>query len=173
MNRALTGCLIVAGAVAAVVVLGIWFWFVRELPVLDATFSVPSEVELGSTVALVVETTNPHDEPVTLDSIDIDNSFLAGFQVVSTDPEPTETRQVPLIDQCSWEFGKTVPPGESLAVTFELKPVAEGHYWGSVDVCNPNQDFTGLFADVVVKKAGTPPAESKEGEGRAAEPDPR
>ena len=52
----------------------------------------------------------------------------------------------------SWDFESVIQPGDSLSVTFQLKPVTEGRFSGDVDVCNPNQDFRTLFADVVVKK---------------------
>lgn len=53
---------------------------------------------------------------------------------------------------CEYLVRKDVQPGESLAVTFRLKSIAGGRFSGDVDICNPNQDFTTLFADVVVKE---------------------
>jgi hypothetical protein len=153
MKRVIIGCL---GATALLVAVGtftLWFLLVRELPVLDTTLSLPSEVAMGSTVSMVITASNPHKEPVTLDSVDMDDSFLSGFQVVGIAPEPTDTMHVPLVNQRSWSFEKQVAPGESISVSFELKPVMEGHFSGDVDVCNPNQDFTTLYADVVATKA--------------------
>lgn len=99
-------------------------------------------------------TTNPHKRPVILDSIDVSESFLAGFQVVSVDPQPTGTVHIPVFDQRSWSFGISVAPGDTLSATFRLEPVEPGHFSGDIDVCNPNQDFTTLFVDVVVKEQG-------------------
>ncbi|MHC4248606.1 MAG: hypothetical protein ACYS9X_05700 [Planctomycetota bacterium] len=161
--RAVLGCLGAALLAAVVGVVLIWFCLFRELPKLDAKLSLPSEATLESTMTMVVTANNPHQEPVTLDSIDIDDSFLAGFQVVSIDPEPTDTASVPIVDQRSWTFGKAIPPGESHSVTFHLRPVSEGHFSGDVDVCNPNQDFKTLLADVVVKKGV--PSEAVDGDG--------
>ncbi|MHC5055050.1 MAG: hypothetical protein ACYTKD_10080 [Planctomycetota bacterium] len=151
--RTVLGCLGAALLAAVVGVVLIWFCLIRELPKLDAKLSLAPEATLGSTATMVVVAKNPHEEPVTLDSIDIDESFLAGFQVISIDPEPTDTSNVPLLDQRSWSFGEEIAPGESHSVTFNLRPVSEGRFTGDVDVCNPSQDYKTLLADVVVKKA--------------------
>jgi len=152
MKKAFLGCL---GAALVILVVGgamIWSWLFRELPVLDATLSLPNEVEVESTVSMVVTATNSHSRSITLDSIDVDDSSLAGFQVISIDPKPKDTMHVPIVNQRSWEFGAEIQPRESLSVTFHLKSVSQGHFSGDVDVCNPNQDFTTLLADVVVKE---------------------
>lgn len=158
MKKIIIGCLGALVLSLAAVAAGIWFWLFRELPVLDATLAAPSEVELGATVALVITATNPHRKAVTLDSVDIEDSFLSGFQVVSIDPKPTGTTHVSVASQRSWGFGTVVAPGGSLAVTFRLKPVLEGHFSGDVDVCNPNQNFTTVLADVMVRAHLPPPA---------------
>ncbi|ABW67191.1 hypothetical protein [Desulfosudis oleivorans] len=152
MKKTLLGCLGAALVILAVGGAMIWFWLFRELPVLDATLSLPNEAQVDSAISMVVTATNRHSKSITLDSIDIDDSFLAGFQVISINPKPTDTTHIPIINQRSWDFGTVIQPNESLPVTFRLKPVTEGHFSGDVDVCNPNQDFKTLLADVVVKK---------------------
>ena len=117
----------------------------------DAALSIPPEVQLDAPVTLVITATNTHEKAVTLDSIDIEDSFLAGFQVVDIDPPPEETMHLPFVNQRSWTFSRMLAAGEACSVSFTLKPVVAGHFSGDVDVCNPNQDFTTLFADVVVK----------------------
>jgi hypothetical protein len=159
MKKYVIGCVAAAVIVVAIVAVAICLLEItRDLPLLDASLSLPSEVQLDSTLTMVVTTTNTHSEPVILDSIDMDDSFLAGLQVLSIDPEPTDTLHIPVINQRSWAFGKRVLPGSSLPVTFELRAVMEGHFSGDIDVCNPNQDFTTLVADLVVSKdlAGDP-----------------
>lgn len=153
MKRLIIGCLGATAFLVAVAGFALWFLLFRELPVLDTTLSLPSEVAMGSTVSMVITATNPHKVTVILDSVDMDDSFLAGFQVVNIVPEPTDTMHVPLINQRSWSFEKQVAPGESISVAFVLKPVMEGHFSGEVDVCNPNQDFTTVYADVIATGA--------------------
>lgn len=152
MKRVAIGCLVAAGIVIGLGVAGIWFWLIRELPMLDASIELPLEAEPGTSISMTVTVINRHSGRVTLDSIDIDESFLSGFQVSRVNPKPVSTTRLPIIEQRSWEFGRVVQPGESLAVTFTLRPVMEGRFTGDVDVCNPNQDFRTLLADVVVAR---------------------
>jgi len=58
---------------------------------------------------------------------------------------------IPFVDMRSWMFNKSLAPGETQTFTFTLKPVLVGHFSGDVDVCNSNQDFVTLLADVVVR----------------------
>jgi hypothetical protein len=147
----------------------IWFWLIRELPALDASISLPSETELGSTISMTITANNPHDKPVVLDSIDIDDSFLTGFQVVSIDPKSSNTTHV--FGQRSWDFGQSVPSGKSMVVRFELKAVQQGRFSGDVDVCNPNQDSKSLLADVIVKES-VPSHKTEDTGAKVAEPTP-
>lgn len=152
MKKVLIGCLGTTVLTLVVLVAVVWYVVGRNLPVLEVAMSLPLEAEMESTVPMVIMATNTHNAPITLDSIDIDDSFLAGFQVVSIDPRPDDTSHLGICHQRTWGFGKPVAPGASLSVTFLLKPVAEGRFAGDIDVCNANQDFKTLLADVVVKK---------------------
>lgn len=152
MNKVAVGCLI-AGAVSLLLVailVGVFAFWMVEKPLLTSTLTVPSEVSMSEKALMVVTSTNNHEEPVTLNSIDIDNQFLAGFQVISVVPGETNNMHVPILDQRSYEFDQVVQPGETVTVTFELRPVQEGRFIGDVDVCNPSQDFQTLLADVLV-----------------------
>jgi hypothetical protein len=135
--------LTVAGGGAA------WYFFVRELPQLTASVDLPPLAEVGQPVTMVIHLTNPHAKAVSLDSIDIDDTFLVGVEVLADQPEPTGPTE--LWGQKSWEFLKEVPPGDTLTVRFELRPLAAGTFSGDVDVCNNNQDFTTLTATLNVQ----------------------
>jgi len=125
------------------------------MPVLDSSLSLPSAAALGTTISMVVTVTNVHERPITLEQISIDNSFLNGFQVLDVQPEPEVSPDTFLTRD--WIVHKSVSQGETFSVEFTLKPVQEGHYSGSVQVCNktailrfPCWDSTTLVADVVV-----------------------
>lgn len=150
MKKVLFGCLGAAIVLTGVAALLIWLWLFRELPKLEATVSLPSKVALESTFSMAITANNAHKRPITLDSIDVDDSFLSGVQVERIDPEPTATTHI--CGQRSWNFGQSVAPGTSMVVRFQLRAVQEGHFSGDIDVCNPNQDFKTLLADVVIKK---------------------
>lgn len=154
MKKIAIGCAGIA-LVAAVGIVCVAVWLARELPVLDASLSAPSTVQVDSTLTLVVTATNNHTQAIVLDSIDIQDSFLDGFQVIEVNPEPADTTHI--FGMRSWDFGSAVPPGDSQVIHFTMKAIQEGHFSGDVDVCNPNQDFTTVIADVVVRNE--PPGE--------------
>lgn len=154
MRKVLLGCLVlfVVGSLVA----GAACWYVlRKRPQLGATLELPPTARAGQTISLVARLDNPHDRPVTLDSIDIAESFLEGFQVLRVEPKPTDTTRVPIVNQRSWSFGQAVPAGGTMAVTFTLRCLRAGHFTGTVDACNPSQDCTSLYGDVDVQ-AGAP-----------------
>ena len=146
-------------AIIIIIVISVsWLFFktepMREEPLLDAKLSLPLEAELGTAITMTITATNNHTRPVTLDSIDISDSIIAGFQIISINPRSIDTTTVPSCNMRSWEFGKTVLPGQSITISFELKPVAKGRFMGDIDICNPNQDFVTLYADIIIKETG-------------------
>jgi hypothetical protein len=128
-----------------------WYLFVRETPLLETSLALPEHVAAGQPFDLVVHAHNPHAEPVTLDSVDVDLELLGAFQVLEVVPPPAGTLKIPLLDQRSWTYGRAVPPGETWSVTFRLRPLQPGHFSGTIDVCNPSQQFTSHYADIVVQ----------------------
>ena len=148
MKKIAIGCAGLA-LVAVLMIVCVVVWLSTELPVLDASLSAPSTAQLDSTLTLVVTATNNHTKAIVLDSIDIQDSFLDGFQVIDVNPEPADTTHI--FGMRSWDFGSAVPPGDSQVIRFTMKAIQEGHFSGDVDVCNPNQDYTTVIADVVVR----------------------
>ena len=146
------GCGVAAALVAAMLGAGIWFIFFRDLPALDATLAAPTTVIAGETLALTVTASNPHPQTVILDSVDIDDSLLEGFQVVGVTPRARDTSHI--FHMRTWSFGKAVPPGMVQTIRFDLRAIEAGHFSGDIDVCNPNQDFVTLLGDIVVEAAG-------------------
>jgi len=166
MKGVIVGCSIFGIILLSAVGVGLWFFLFRVQPLADATLSIPSSAEIDHPIEMVVTTSNPHAEPVIVDSIDISDSFLEGFQVRTVEPAENETMDVPFVDQRAWIFSHTLAPGASKAFTFTLNPVLVGHYSGDVDVCNPNQDFNTLLADVVIRTATTGPEAGKSDAGK-------
>ena len=81
---------IVTIAILTAIVISVWSFF-REEPLLDANLSLPLEAKLGNSITMTVTATNNHSKTVVLDSIDISDSFIAGFQVVSINPHPIDS----------------------------------------------------------------------------------
>lgn len=150
MKKIIIGCTATFIVVVFIMALGAWLFLFRELPMLEASLTLSSEAALNTTIPLVITATNPHSKPVTLDSIDFEDIFLEGFQVVQITPEAADTLHI--FGYRCWIFSQQVEPGESVTVTFLLKAVQLGHYSGDIDVCNPNGDCKTLLADVMVKE---------------------
>ena len=115
---------------------------------LEASVVVPSSVTFGETVTMVVAAENQNSRPVTLGSIDIWNSFLEGFQVVSVNPEPE--KRYDHHEYRRWGYGIAVEPGASIEIKFELNAVKEGHFAGDIDVCNADYYYNTAVAEIFV-----------------------
>ena len=101
MKKVWLGCLGALGLMALTGGWLIWFLLIREGPVLSATLDVPQQVKQGDIVRMKVLTFNPNKRSITLDSIDIDDSFMAGFQVVRVEPTPKDTLRLGILRQRS------------------------------------------------------------------------
>jgi hypothetical protein len=156
VKRVLIGCLALLALLAVAGVAGV-LWILREGPQLASRVEVPAQVAAGESFTLSLVVSNPHPDPVTLDSVDVDESLLAGFQVLAVEPEPTHTDAIPFLEQRTWSFGRELPAAGELEVRFELRAVEAGRFSGNVEVCNPEQDCPGQFVDLVVTPAA--PAE--------------
>lgn len=146
----LLGCLLVVAGAHVILTLVTAVWpTVFQLssigsyapePTLTAAVDLPDEVVVGEEFELLVEATNPHDKPVVLGSIDLESSFIRGFEVVSVTPNAVEDPDYYSYQR--WNFSKSIEPGGSLRVKFRLRAVRIGQFAGDIDVCNPNEDCT-------------------------------
>ena len=119
-------------------------------PTFEVSLVVPDEIVASQPFALGVDVQNPHGSAIKLDSVDLDDSLLKGFQVMSVEPKPKDTMHVPLLNQRTWSFGTSVPAGAIQRVTFNLRALNAGRFSGNVGACNPGQDCASTFADLVV-----------------------
>jgi len=144
------GC-VAALIMASIAATGACLFFVgQETPQLAAALDLPHEAAVGETIQLVIHASNPHQESVTLDSVDIDDALLEGLQVLEVEPTPTGTIALGFLEQRSWTFDHSIPSTGQLEVVFTMRAIQPGRYTGNVDVCNPRQDFTSLYGDIVI-----------------------
>lgn len=149
MKALLIGCLSLV--LMAIVAIGLGVaWLFIERPTLDGSLDMPLQVTVGETFHATITASNGHDKTVTLDSIDISDTLLAGVQISSIEPDPESTTRVPVLDQRSWAFNTPVEPGATMTVRYTLRAVREGHFTGDIDLCNPSQDFFTLYGDLVI-----------------------
>lgn len=122
------------GAFVLLLTMGSGCWDAAEHTSIDLV--APETVAVGDVFDVTLEVTNHGDEVHVIDSIDIANDVLDGFEVFSVDPEPAgELSLEPFLDQYSYTMELDVEANGSQTVTFSLGALEEGSYDGSFDVC--------------------------------------
>lgn len=118
----------------------------------EVEVEAPAQVRVGETFTLKVKATNPADQSVTLNSIDIYKTLLDGFEIVRVLPRTTEVSSI--FEFRSHYFnGLHLEAGESTTVTFELKAVKPGTWQGDIDCCTPMENFTSVTEQILVTAA--------------------
>lgn len=155
MSKAKT--IIITAAVTAAVTSAIWLAgivsflaFFGDTAPFSVTVGAPESVKLGDEFPLVVTTRNVGDEPSTLGSIDLYDSFAAGFEVVKVAPFPREVSN--LFDLRSYFFTEQLAPGAEVVVTFTLRAVKSGTWAGQVDSCTPAEDYASVNVVIHVEE---------------------
>ena len=92
----------------------------------------PDPVRVGDVFDVVVTARNDHLVPVVLDTIDIENAFLNGFDIEQVSPAPVERRLEQ--DEVTFAFEQHVEPAGAAVVTFTLRARSEGNFTGEVRV---------------------------------------
>ncbi len=118
-------------------------------PTFDVTLESPDTITMGEEFDLILTLSNNAVEPIQLDSIDIDRSFLTGFEVISVSPQSSADTFTQV--QHSWSFTETVPAGASLKATYRLKPIRNGRFAGSIEVYNATLDSSSAIAAIRVE----------------------
>ena len=150
--------LAVAVLIVAAGAFGIWNLYYRTEPLLVGTVEAPATIPVGENATFRIHLENPHAEPVTLESLDVDLSVLEGIEVISIDPEPIARTEIDLLVQEEWRFEREAAPGEKFTVTIEVRGTTEGSFGGVVDVTNPNVDYHSLPIDFEVLPPREPTA---------------
>jgi hypothetical protein len=141
MSGLLKGCLIGCAVAAvlgilAVVAIGAWLASIAKTQEqVQVRLDVPAEARVGSEIELIVEVMNQREDDVFhLTDIDLEDSYLDGFTLISVEPEPKSTESVDLLDVRSHSFDRDLAAGAVERFTFRLKAVEAGTWTGDVDV---------------------------------------
>jgi hypothetical protein len=118
-------------------------------PELSVEISVPDVVTAGKPFRVQFWLSNPHDEAVALDSIDVDNSVIENFRVASITIVPTDT--IDAFGQTTFYFEHLIGPGQRDAVEFELKAKSAGMFPLAFEVCNEFLDCSRNVLHVQVR----------------------
>ena len=122
-------------------------------PAFAVKMIVPPQANVGDSIYVEMEVTNPTDSLLELDSIDLEDSLLDGFKVSSVFPAPTATYSV--MNGTSYTYSEALSAGETFKVSLVLEAVKPGIWTGDVDFCNPSQDYVTSSATVRVNAPGT------------------
>ena len=118
-------------------------------PELSVEMSVPDVVSAGKPFRVQFHLSNPHDEAVTLDSIDVDNSVFENFRVDSITIVPTDT--IDSFGLTSLYFDHLIGPGQRDTVEFELTGELAGVFQLAFEVCNAFLDCSRNLLTVQVR----------------------
>lgn len=122
-------------------------WIGEDL--FSVELEAPAMVKVGELVTMQVTATNISEDLQTLNSIDIYDSLLDGFELVRVSPKTNDDTNI--FDFRSFYFDDLrLKPGESTTVTFELKAVKPGTWQGDVDCCTPMESFSTAIATIMV-----------------------
>jgi len=109
-------------------------WATQTPEDVEVRVTVPGVVSLDDEYLLVVEITNLAEEEQTLDSIDIDRTYLDGVIVGNTEPAYADFSDFS-DDYHSFEFRSRIPAGRTLEVVFYLTAIQTGDMSGEISVC--------------------------------------
>jgi hypothetical protein len=134
------------------VVIGLYWFYYGSEPPFRVAISHPTDVTLGSEFAVAVTVENSSDEPATLGSIDIYDSLLDGFELVSSRPAFVGIDDV-LNFQTLWYQAELQPDAPQI-FTLTFRATRSGRHGGQLDVCTPTEVCTTVYATIAVGEGG-------------------
>ncbi|HKZ69329.1 MAG TPA: hypothetical protein VJ020_04565 [Anaerolineales bacterium] len=133
----LAGCL--AAVVATLCLGGVLLGFLTDEPEnVSIDVSAPLTISRGESFTIEVQLENSAGQAQSLDSIDIDLTYLDGIAIERTDPPFTETIRNDLVSGLAFQsyyFEHDIPIGGTLTVTFSAVALKAGDFAGDLDVC--------------------------------------
>lgn len=121
------------GAILAVA-LGL-FAITNEPSSVEVSVDAPANVPLNERFEIIITIENITDEEQTLDSIDIEDSYLEGLSVELSEPPFSSTEPIPLVAYQTYTMQHRIPAGSTVEVRFLMVGEMEGKYGGDIDVC--------------------------------------
>jgi len=95
----------------------------------------PATVKVDEVFELTVSVKNERPrKDFKVDYIDIYDSYVSGFVVVSNSPAHESSEHIPILDCSSYTFDVSIKPGETKAFTFKLRAVEPGVHRGDIEV---------------------------------------
>ncbi len=150
-SRFWTGFAVGMGTMVALVIMAIIIvvaFFIRPQLAVDVT--VAEAVRIGEPFVVRLETSNPHEEVVELDNIDIPDRFFEAFEVLSVSPAASADSPIGGFGSQTWFFDSAVQPGENRTVELSVQPNELGNHVLELEVCNGYEDCTMVTRPIAV-----------------------
>lgn len=97
--------------------------------------NAPATVARGKEFELVISVVNERkDQPLKVGDIDISEEYLKGFSVISAEPQYVSSTKNGILDNRTFTFNHSVPPGSTNTISFKLLGRKTGRYSGDIDV---------------------------------------
>ncbi len=125
-------------------------------PQLAVNITVAETVWVDEPFVLRLETSNPHDEAVELDNIDIPNRFFEAFGILSVSPAASTDSPIGGFGSQTWYFDHTVQPGQNRIVELTLQPNKPGSHVLELAVCNGYEDCSTVTRPIEVLEQESP-----------------
>jgi len=101
----------------------------------SATVDVPGQLSTGDIFEVTVTVYNTAPQEQTLYSLDLADEFMAGVNVLGSDPPYTSSMHVPVDNTESYEYMQPIPSGGSTTVVLNMMATSAGYWSGDIDVC--------------------------------------
>ena len=93
---------------------------------IDVDIQAPPVAKSGQEFLITATVENHAATAQKLISLDIDDQYLDGIAILSTEPNYHDTSHVPILNQRSYEFDLPVKPGEKVHVLLHARAVKTG-----------------------------------------------
>ncbi len=126
--------------------------FSSEPPPFYISAEAPELMEVGDTCVIDVRVSNESDKKHTLSYIDIMDSLLDGFEVVSIHPKPRSKSNS--FGVYSYHSKHHLEPGEEANFKFTLKAKELGEWSSTIDACDPMHEYVSDTVEIEVLEKG-------------------
>ncbi len=119
-------------------------------PAFAVKMVVPPQANVGDSIKVEMEVTNPSDSLLELDSIDIEETLSKGFELQRIEPAPEQT----ILDEGdpALIWTNSLAPGESFSALIGLKAVNAGIWTGDLSFWDENsQGYVSSLVTLRVK----------------------
>jgi hypothetical protein len=133
-----------------------WFYMYDAPPKFFVEMEYPDTVVSGQEFDLVFEIENRDSGSRTLNSIDMHDDFLGGFEVVSITPSPGSRED--LWGYQIFNIDESIKSSDTLNITMRLRAETVGFWSGDVDFTNSLENYVTRVPEIEVEDKATTPA---------------